>query len=89
MHKIILDNVPDAVVEALHDEDHGFAKVLPLELLNHIFALAKQVETICIQTLLKERDQHMEFEGKMNCEAFFIEIDRITKNLKKQGIETS
>ena len=33
----ILDNVPDAAVVVFHDEDCGFAKVSPLELLTHIF----------------------------------------------------
>ncbi len=31
----------------------------------------------------------MDFEGKMNCESFFIEIDHIIKKLTKQDVQTS
>ncbi len=54
LQKLIIYNIPNAVVESLHDEDHGFAKVSPLGLQTHIFTLAKQVDTIGIETLLKE-----------------------------------
>ncbi len=40
-----------------------------------IFTLAKQVDTIGIQALLKECNQHMDFEGETNLKSFFIKIN--------------
>ena len=31
----------------------------------------------------------MDFEGEMNCEAFFVKIDCAIKKLTKQGVHTS
>ena len=91
LQDLIIENVPKVVIEALEDEETGFANVTPRELLEHIFKKAKINDTRGISKLLKERDQPIDFEGDMALETFFEVVDKAIKKLKKMKppVETS
>ena len=91
LRDLIVKNVPSVTIEALNDEDSGFANVTPFQLLDHLFSKAKLVDTIGIKKLLQERDQPIDFEGDMSLDTFFTVIEKLIRKLKKQKppIDTS
>ena len=89
LQELIIKNAPRLALAELKDEDHGFANVTALQLLQYLQSNAEIVDDLTLTELLRLRDQPMDFEADETLKTFFINLKKRIKDLTGHRIITS
>ena len=61
LRDLIIKNVPKQSIQDLEDKDHGFTKVTPLEILQHLHTNAEAVDYLSITKKLAQQNSPIDF----------------------------
>ena len=81
--KLIIDNVPADCIAELADYEYGFQNVQPKALMKHVEEEADAADIEDVETLLKKRDEPLEFDGKTTLRARFRQMKQCIKELEQ------
>ena len=70
LRDLIIGRVPKVTIQELDDENFGYTKVTPLELLSHLKDNAEIVDAVELNEKLAQRDELMDFESDTSLKVY-------------------
>ena len=83
----IISNVHDSTICELKDDVHGYARLSPFELLQHLEQGAEKVNCMDIQDAFARRDVNYDPNSATTLKAYFIDLDKIEAELQEMGVD--
>ena len=89
LRDLIIENVPVVCIRDQREENFGYTRRTPRQLLDHLLTRAEVVSIETLGEMIQQRDRAYDLEGEETLKAFFEDIDKHIRQLNSQNVTTS